>query len=611
MQKEFTRPLEEPIDSDSNVFSVLQDRVHRKGDLPLIQYRSKQGWCTMTAKEVQDKVVDLSKGLIARGIKPGDSVAIISHTRWEWTVLDLAIMSIGAVTVPVYETDSPAQIRRILNDSHVVMAFLEDEEMKTKVDLVRSQCAYLDDVYVISRGALTTMTAYGNGVSEEDFQSRVAAVRGDDLATIVYTSGSTGSPKGIELSHGNIIFTIRSGIQAVPDICLGPDRRLLLCLPLAHAFARCLQYFAIGTDLVLGLTGSIKNLLQDMQTFKPTFILAVPRVFEKIFNAASQKAGTGTRGRIFLDAVKVARQWSRIQQEGGSVPMALRAKHVMYTGTVYEPIQEALGGNVQYGISGGAPLDDGIAHFFNGIGIPLLEGYGMTETMGPVAVNPTEGYRIGTIGLPMPGITVAIDEEGELCIKGPDVCLGYHNHPEITTRQIRDGWLMTGDLGSIDDQGFIQLTGRRKEIIITAGGKNISPAVLETAVQSSPVISQCMVIGDRRPFIAALITLNLDEANRWLQSEGAEPVGSMTEAVANPIIRTEVERAVDAANAQVSQAESIRRFRILDEDFTQEDGLLTPTYKPRRKDVMERYRDLIDKEIYTGTSTDSPRLPVR
>lgn len=600
MLREFTRPLEEPIDSDVNVFSILQNRVGRKGDAPLISYKTPDGWKSLTAREVQDKVINLAKGLIARGIKVGDSVAILSRTSWEWTVLDLAITSIGGVTVPVYETDSPDQIRRIFNDSHAIMAFLEDEEMKGRVDLVRSQCAYLDEVYLISRGALTTVSTYGAGVPDQEFYQRVQAVKGDSLASIVYTSGSTGSPKGIELSHANIVFTAYSGVQAVPDICNGPDRSLLLCLPLAHAFARCLQYFAIAADMTLGLTGSIKTLLQDMQTFKPTLILAVPRVFEKIYNAASQKAGSGVRGRIFLNAAKVATQWSRTQQAGSRFPLTLRVRHFMYKKLVYSSLLEALGGRVQFGISGGAPLNDDIAHFFNGIGLPLLEGYGMSETMGPATVNPTRGYRIGTIGLPMPGVTIGVDENEELCVKGPDVCLGYHNHPEITNRQIRDGWLFTGDLGAIDDQGFVTITGRKKDIIITAGGKNVSPAVLETAIQTSPIISQCLVIGDRRPFIAALITLNLDETNQWLQAEGAEPVKTMAEAIENPIVKTEVERAVDSANSKVSQAESIRRFLILEQEFTLEEGLLTPTLKPRRKQVLERYQDLIDKEIYKG-----------
>ena len=598
MQQEFTRPLEKPIDADAGVFSLLEDRVKRLGDDPLIEYRSGREWSTITAREFRDRVVALAKGLMARGVGRGDSVAIVSHTRWEWTALDMAILAIGAVTVPVYETDSPDQIRRIFNDSHVGMAFLEDDDMRARVDAVRSQCAYLNDLYVITRGALTTMTAYGRAVDQADFQARADSVQGSDLATIVYTSGSTGKPKGIELSHSNIVFTVRSGTQAVPDICLGEGRRLLLCLPLAHAFARCLQFFAIATDLTLGLTGSIRNLLQDMQTFKPTFILAVPRIFEKIYNAASQRAGTGARGRIFLDAAGVARQWSRHQQTGSRVPMSLRTKHLMYTGTVYGPLPEALGGRVKYAISGGAPLDRDIADFFNGIGLPLLEGYGMTETMGPVTVNPTKGYRLGTIGLPMPGITVGIDQEGQLCVKGPDVCMGYHNHPEITTRQIRDGWLLTGDLGSLDEDGFVRLTGRRKEIIITAGGKNISPSLLETAVERSPIISHCMVIGDRRPFISALITLNPEEVDRWLSDQGAEPLEDIASAGENPIIRTEVDHAVDAANSQVSRAEGIRRYLILDQDFTRENGLLTASYKPRCQEVLKRYEDRIEQEIY-------------
>lgn len=601
MLKEYTRPLEEPIEDDVNVFSLLEDRVERLPDDSLIEYKNHDGsWGSFDATHFKSKVTELAKGLIAKGIMPGDAVSILSRNRWEWTALDLAILSIGAVCVPLYETNSPSQVKRVLNDSHVVMIFVEDDDQREKLDLVRSQCAYLNDVYVITRGALGTIAAYGKGVSDAEFAERAEGVNGGDLATIVYTSGSMSSPKGIELSHSNIVFTVKSGIQAVPEICLGDGRRLLLFLPLGHAFARCLQFFAIGTDLTLGISSSLKTLLQDMQSFKPTFFLAVPRVFEKIYNAASQKAGSGTRGHVFLDAARVARQASVLRQKGEEASLSFKARYAFYKTAVYEDILDVMGGRVQYAISGGAPLDLDVARFFDGIGLPVLEGYGLTETMGPIAVNPVKGYRIGSIGQPMPGVSMGVDEEGELCVKSPSVCLGYHNHPELTHSQVVDGWLHTGDLGRIDDDGFVTLTGRKKEIIITAGGKNVSPGILESAVLSSPVISQCLVIGDRRPFISALITLDLDATNNWLHNQGAEPVADLKEARANPIVVTEVERAVDAANMLVSQAESIRRFEILDEDFTQEEGLLTPSFKPRRAEIVKRYAELIDRSIYAG-----------
>lgn len=604
MIKEYTRPLERGIDSDKNIFSVLEERVERTPDDNLVEYKNAQGeWAAFTAAEFKNKVVALAKGLIARGVMPGDSVSIIAHTCWQWTALDVAIMSIGALTVPVYETNSPAQVKMIFNDANVKMAFAEDDFQRDKIESVRDQCPDLGDVYVIGLGAIDTIIEYGRAVSDAEFLEREQAVKGSDLATIVYTSGSTGTPKGVELTHANFVFITYSGVNSMPDIAMKPNRRLLLFLPLAHVFARYMQFFCFAGNVSLGLSSNLKTILADFKAFKPTFILAVPRIFEKIYNAASQKAGAGFKGRVFADATQTAYDWSHAQQSGGSIPLALNAKHALYNKLVYSSIMEVFGGHVEYAVSGGAPLDSSIAHFFNGVGLPLLEGYGMTETCAPSSVNPTEGYKIGTIGLPLQGVTMGVDEEGELCIKSPAVCAGYHNNPDVTKQQIVDGWLHTGDLGSIDDDGFVSIVGRKKDLIITAGGKNVSPCEMEASIMTSPVVSQCVMIGDRKPFIAAIIFLDLAETNLWLESKGAEQVADLDEASKNPIVRAEVERAVNKANELASRAESIRKFEIVPDEFTEENGLVTPSMKARRQAVVEHYRTLIDKVIYV------PRKP--
>ena len=604
MIKEYTRPLEQGIDSDKNIFSVLEERVERTPDDNLVEYKNAQGeWAAFTAAEFKNKVVALAKGLIARGVMPGDSVSIIAHTCWQWTALDVAIMSIGALTVPVYETNSPAQVKMIFNDANVKMAFAEDDFQRDKIESVRDQCPDLGDVYVIGLGAIDTIIEYGRAVSDAEFLEREQAVKGSDLATIVYTSGSTGTPKGVELTHANFVFITYSGVNSMPDIAMKPNRRLLLFLPLAHVFARYMQFFCFAGNVSLGLSSNLKTILADFKAFKPTFILAVPRIFEKIYNAASQKAGAGFKGRVFADATQTAYDWSHAQQSGGSIPLALNAKHALYNKLVYSSIMEVFGGHVEYAVSGGAPLDSSIAHFFNGVGLPLLEGYGMTETCAPSSVNPTEGYKIGTIGLPLQGVTMGVDEEGELCIKSPAVCAGYHNNPDVTKQQIVDGWLHTGDLGPIDDDGFVSIVGRKKDLIITAGGKNVSPCEMEASIMTSPVVSQCVMIGDRKPFIAAIISLDLAETNLWLESKGAEQVADLDEASKNPIVRAEVERAVNKANELASRAESIRKFEIVPDEFTEENGLVTPSMKARRQAVVEHYRTLIDKVLYV------PRKP--
>lgn len=535
---------------------------------------------------------------VGLGVNKGDSVAIVSRTRWEWTALDMAIMSIGALTVPVYETNSASQVSWIFNDSKVTLAIAEDDGQRDKIESVRDEVPTLRNVFVIEAGGLNAIKTYGESVTDAEFWEYKEASHGDDRATIVYTSGSTGTPKGVELTHRNFAFLVLSALQYMPRAGAWPNRRLLLFLPLSHVFARFLEFFSFGGTISLALSSNMKTMVKDFETFGPTLLLAVPRVYEKVYNAASQRAGTGFAGKMFMRAAENAREWSKAEQKGEQLPITGRIAHAFYEQVVYKKIRTIFGPNADFAITGGAPMDSELSHFFNGIGMPVLEGYGMTETCGPVCVSLPEDNRIGTIGMPMCGITAGIAEDGELVVKGPLVCKGYHNNPGVTAQQITDGWLHTGDLGDISEDGFISITGRKKDLIITAGGKNVSPGLLEASVMTSPVVNQCLVIGDKKPFVAALVTLDLADANNWLESQGAKPEPDLASLAKNAIVHAEVERAVNAANEGVSRAESIRKFEILPDEFTEANGMLTPSLKTRRAQIVEHYRELIDDVIY-------------
>ena len=597
--KQFTNPVKEPIDSDINLFDLLDNRAKRDPEGAMIEYKGDDGtWHPYSAQVFRDMVIDLAKGLVGLGVNKGDSVAIVSRTRWDWTALDMAIMSIGALTVPVSETNSASQVSWIFNDSKVTLAIAEDDGQRDKIESVRDEVPTLRNVFVIEAGGLNAIKTYGESVTDAEFWEYKEASHGDDRATIVYTSGSTGTPKGVELTHRNFAFLVLSALQYMPRAGAWPNRRLLLFLPLSHVFARFLEFFSFGGTISLALSSNMKTMVKDFETFGPTLLLAVPRVYEKVYNAASQRAGTGFAGKMFMRAAENAREWSKAEQKGEQLPITGRIAHAFYEQVVYKKIRTIFGPNADFAITGGAPMDSELSHFFNGIGMPVLEGYGMTETCGPVCVSLPEDNRIGTIGMPMCGITAGIAEDGELVVKGPLVCKGYHNNPGVTAQQITDGWLHTGDLGDISEDGFISITGRKKDLIITAGGKNVSPGLLEASVMTSPVVNQCLVIGDKKPFVAALVTLDLADANNWLESQGAKPEPDLASLAKNAIVHAEVERAVNAANEGVSRAESIRKFEILPDEFTEANGMLTPSLKTRRAQIVEHYRELIDDVIY-------------
>lgn len=600
MVEKFTNPLNTPIDNDINLFDLLDGRAQRDPEGSMVEYKDEEGrWHSFTAREFRQKVIDIAKGLIGWGITKGDAVSIIARTCWEWTALDMAIMAVGAITVPVYETNSAQQIRNIFNDSKVALAIAQDDTQRDKIESIKDEAPSLREVFMMEAGAVDAIIAFGTDVSDKEFWDRKNAVHGDALATIVYTSGSTGTPKGVELSHGNFAFLCLSAKQYMPGVVDAPGRRLLLFLPLSHVFARYMSLLSYAGTLTLGLSSSMKTIVKDFEGFGPTLLLAVPRVFEKVYNAASQRAGSGVAGKLFARGAKVAREWSHVQQSGMRPSLRLSLAHAVYEKLVYKRIRTIFGPNAQCAITGGAPMDAELSHFFNGIGMRLLEGYGMTETCGPVCVSLPEDNRIGTIGKPLNGVTVGIAEDGELCISGSLVCKGYHNQPEVTEQQITDGWLHTGDLGSISEDGFVTITGRKKDLIITAGGKNVSPGPIEEVIQRCEFVSQALVLGDKRPFISALMTLDEKSLRPWLAAKGLDENMSLEDAARNAAVRAEVQQWVNQANEGVSRAESVRKFIILPEEFTQENGLMTASMKVIRPKVIKRYSTLLNTQMYT------------
>ena len=605
MLTEYTTPGESiEIRDDQTIYSLLTDRLARTGaDTVIAAKKIGPGrWQNVTTGEFHERVVSAAKGLIALGIAKGDAVTIFSSTRLEWGILDFALAAVGAVSVPIYDTDSAPQAQRIMNDSAVKLAFADNRERFDRLDSVKDHCPALKQILMIEGNALGALEGLGVAVSDEELNERVATVRADDLATIVYTSGSTGNPKGAELTHKNFVSITISASQALHEVVLDDHPRLLLFLPLAHCFARFIQYASIASDDgVVGYLPDTKTLLPDLRSFEPTYLLGVPRVFEKVYNAASHKAGAGWKGRLFVKAAEAARVWSRKEQAGEQHTFAEIAERAKYETLVYRTVRGALGPKIKYVACGGAPLSLDLAHFYNGIGLPMIQGYGMTETAAPFAATRVTDNVIGTVGQPAPGSSIRISDEGELQVKGPNVFRGYHNLPEKTAEAFTaDGWLRTGDLAEIDDEGRIVITGRIKDIIITAGGKNVSPIPLEEEIAKCPIVEHCVVVGDQRPFIGALVTLDPESLALWLPAHGLSTETPVDRLATNAAVREEIQQYVDKANATVSRAESVRKFAVLDTQFTQENKCLTPSLKVVRPAVNRVFADVIDNEIYNG-----------
>ncbi|HEV7727574.1 MAG TPA: long-chain fatty acid--CoA ligase [Modestobacter sp.] len=550
-------------------------------------------WEDVTYAEFAAQVAAVAKGLVAGGVQAGDRVGLLAKTRYEWTVLDYAIWTAGAVVVPVYETSSADQISWILADSGARAIVVETAEHAASVESVRAEAPELGPVWVIDDGALETHTAAGADVPDSELAARRATLTADSLATLIYTSGTTGRPKGCELTHANFLFEIRNGMSLLGNY-LDEQGSLLLFIPLAHVLARVLQVGAINTRTVIGHTPDVKDLVGDLGRFQPTFVLAVPRVFEKVYNTAKATADQGGKGKIFDKAAQVAVDWSRAQDTGGP-GLALKAQHALFDKLVYGKLRAALGGRCAAAISGGAPLGERLGHFFRGMGVTVFEGYGLTETTAAAAVNHDAALRIGTVGRPLPGVDAAIADDGEVLLRGGIVMRGYWKNEQATREAIDEhGWFHTGDLGELDTQGFLKITGRKKEILVTAGGKNVAPAVLEDRLRAHKLVSQCIVVGDQRPFIAALITLDEEALPAWLKGTGKDASLTSEQLREDPDVLAELEAAVVDANKAVSHAEAIKKFRVLAADFTEENGTLTPSLKLKRAVVMKEFGDEVE-----------------
>jgi long-chain acyl-CoA synthetase len=592
VQDHVVPPLVEPT-TEGSLADLPARNAERNPNRVAFSRKAGAQWVEVTAAEFHSQVRALAKGFVAAGVAPGDRVAIMSKTRYEWTLTDFAVWTAGGVVVPIYETSSPDQVRWILEDSGAVGIVLETPGHAATLDEVRGQLPDVRHVWQIDGGGLETLAADGAGVTDADLDAARSGIDRTSIATIIYTSGTTGRPKGCQLTHDNFMALAENATSRLAQVVLADGASTLLFLPLAHVFARFIEVLCVSAEAKMGHSADLKNLLADFAEFRPTFILSVPRVFEKIYNSAEQKATAEGKGKIFQTAADTAIAWSTAL-DSGRPGLGLRVRHAIFDRLVYSKLRAAMGGNVLYAVSGGAPLGTRLGHFFRGIGVTVLEGYGLTETTAPATVNTPEQVKIGTVGPPLPGVGIRIAEDGEVLIKGNNVFASYHNNEEATSAAVREGWFHTGDLGELDDDGYLKITGRKKELLVTAGGKNVAPAVLEDRLRAHPLISQCIVVGDQKPFIGALVTLDPEMLPVWAKNNGLDEGVSIEEARTSEVVLAEVQRAVDDANAAVSKAESIRRFSILSTDFTEDNGYLTPSMKLRRNIVMRDFEDQVE-----------------
>jgi long-chain acyl-CoA synthetase len=597
--REYSTAQQVSVPSAGNLTDDVVTNGTDYADTVAFSRREAGAWIDVTAVKFLADVRSVAKGLVAAGIEPGDRVALISRTRYEWTLLDYAIWFAGAATVPVYETSSAHQLEWILTDSAARAVFTETPEHSSRVKEVRDGLSELHHVWSIEGNGLGVLRTLGEEVSDEELEARRTHAGPDDLATLIYTSGTTGRPKGCVLTHGNFMFELTMAIEELDELFAPSseggeptEASTLLFLPLAHVFARIIQVGCVKARVRMGHSSDIKNLLDDFTEFRPTFILAVPRVFEKVFNTASQRAVADGRGKIFGRAADVAIAWSR-GLESGRTSLAVRAQHRVFDRLVYARLRAALGGQCANAISGGAPLGDRLGHFYRGIGVNVLEGYGLTETTAALTANLPGAQKVGTVGRPLQGTSVRVADDGELLFRGGQVFAGYWHNDEATA-EVKDanGWFHTGDVGEIDDEGFVRITGRKKEILVTAGGKNVAPAVLEDRLRAHHLVDQCIVVGDGAPFIAALVTIDPETLPTWAEKHGRS--SHVVDLLEDADLRAEIEAAVDEANKAVSKAESIRRFAILPTEWTEEGGQLTPSLKIRRGVVMREHRDDVD-----------------
>jgi long-chain acyl-CoA synthetase len=599
--REFSVPASFTVGEYDTVVSSVFTHETDDPNHVIIQRLVDGSWSDVTCAEVAGQVRSAALGLIAQGVQPGDRVAILSATRYEWPIIDFAILSIGAVTVPIYETSSAEQVRFVLSDSGAVAAFAETDEHAGKIEQLKDELPALRKILRIDGtgpAALDELAEAGQGTEPAELHARLSAIKSADVATLVYTSGTTGQPKGCQLTHSNLLHEMRGAKASFPAL-LDKGEKLLVFLPLAHVLARAITICAFSNKVTLGFTSDVKNLVPTLAVFKPTLVVSVPRVFEKVYNTAEQNAHDGGKDKIFAMAANTAIEWSKAKgaADGRSKKgpgLLLNLKHALFDRLVYGKLRAALGGNCHAAISGGAPLGARLGHFYRGVGVTIYEGYGLTETSAAITVNRIGDIKVGSVGKLLPGNSMRIDDDTELLVKGGVVFGGYWNNQDETNAVFSDGWFHTGDLGAIDDEGFLTIVGRKKEIIVTAGGKNVAPALLEDRLRAHPLISQAMVVGDAQPFIAALIAIDPEAFPGWKQRNGKDESASVGDLAEDPDLVSEVDRAVKDANQAVSHAESIRKFRILPVDFTEDTGELTPTLKVKRKVVAEKFASDID-----------------
>ena len=590
-----------PLDEGTSIYDIYADRAARMGDEPLYTFKQDGDWHTKTANETLADIRAVAKGLLHYGLKKGDGVAFMCRTSYDWDVFDAAVMACGGVLATIYDTDSAEQIRNIVNNSDARLLVVETTDMKVKTDGAETECPTLEHIVCFETGGLDEIKAYGSGVSDEALDARIDSVQKTDLCSIVYTSGSTAAPKGVEMTHEHYCATAFNLPDYMPELLHDKKNTVLLFLPQAHSFARAINYICVASNLHIYIAQGIKTLTADLQVAKPTIMIVVPRVLEKVYNAASQKAGHGAKGVAFAAAVVAAQNYMKEVSTKGKAGTLTKARRAAFDPVVYASLREVLGGRAKWIVAGGAPLDPELLAFFRGAGVPVYEGYGLTETTAPCAFNVLGvPYHQGSVGIAFPGFELRIAEDGEIQVKGASVFPKYHKNGEATEDSFtEDGWYKTGDLGRIDDDGFLYIIGRKKDLIITAGGKNVSPGPIEDVIKRCEFVSQALVLGDKRPFISALITLDEEALRPWLESKGLNRDMSMEEASSNAAVRAEVQKWVDQANEGVSRAESVRKFIILPEEFTQENGLMTASMKVIRPKVIKRYATLLNTQMYT------------
>nr|WP_274635805.1 AMP-dependent synthetase/ligase [Microbacterium bovistercoris] len=594
---EFDIPALVPADPQANIADLLEERVKATPDLALFAVPDGDGWRDVSATQFRAEVIALAKGLVAAGIEPGDKVGFIARTTYEWTLVDFALFYAGAVMVPIYETSSAGQIQWNLSDSGAIACITELPEHSERLAEARGDLPLIRSAWQMHDGALDALRAQGTDIPDAEIERRRQLADGDDIATLIYTAGTTGRPKGCVLTHSNFVELARNSARSLHEVVETPGASTLLFITTAHVFARFISILDVHAGVKTGHQPDTKQLLPALGSFKPTFLLAVPRVFEKVYNSAEQKAESGGKGKIFRTAARTAIEHSRHVQDGTKVPFLLGLKFKVFDRLVYSTLRTAMGGNVVYAISGSAPLGDRLGHFFASLGITVLEGYGLTETTAPATVNQPLKTKIGTVGPALPGVGVRIADDGEIQVRGINVFKEYWHNPEATAAAFEGDWFRTGDIGAFDADGFLTITGRKKEIIVTAGGKNVAPASLEDPIRANPVVGQVVVVGEQRPFIAALITLDSEMLPTWLGNNGLSADMSLADAAAHPQVRAEVQRAIDEANKTVSRAESIRKFTILPTEWTEASGHLTPKLSIKRNVIMADFAADVD-EIY-------------